>query len=96
MRIMGLRDRVLYTSWWLTALIQFALITTLCTAVIKIFVVHTAGWIIFLYVGLFCLSKVHRRTLAKEDRVLSLEDASFGFMHSQGLCVAKSGGGAEQ
>ena len=41
------------------------------------------------YVGLFCLSKVHRRTLAKEDRVLSLEDASFGFMQSQGLCVAE-------
>ena len=39
--------------------------------------------------GLFCLSKVHRRTLAKEDRVLSLEDASFGFMQSQGLCVAE-------
>ena len=43
------------------------------------------------YVGLFCLSKVHRRTLAEEKRVLSLEDSSFGFMHSQGLCVAEKG-----
>ena len=58
MRIMGLRDRVLYTSWWLSALVQFTLITIICTAVIKIFVVHTATWIVFLFVGLFCLGAI--------------------------------------
>ena len=58
MRIMGLRDRVLYASWWLSAIIQFLLITILCTATIKLFVVHTAAWIVFLYVGLFCLGAI--------------------------------------
>ena len=38
--------------------------------------------------GLFSLTKVHRGTLAKEDRVLSAEKGTFSFMHSQGLCVA--------
>ena len=58
MRIMGLRDRVLYSSWWLSALLQFALITILCTAVIKLFVIHTAAWVVGLYVGLFCLGAI--------------------------------------
>jgi len=44
------------------------------------------------YRGLFCLSKQHRRTLAQEKKVLSLEQSSFSFMHNQGLCVAEKGG----
>ena len=40
------------------------------------------------YRGLFCLSKAHRATLAKEARVLSKEKGTFALMHSQGLCVA--------
>jgi len=43
------------------------------------------------YTGLFCLSKKHRRTLADEKRVLSMEKGTFGFMHNQGLCVAEDG-----
>ena len=58
MRIMGLRDVVLYSSWWLSALVQFSIIAALCTAVIKLFVIHTAWWIILLYVGLFCLGAI--------------------------------------
>jgi len=42
------------------------------------------------YTGLFCLSKKHKLTLAQEKRVLSMEKGTFGFMHSQGLCVAES------
>jgi len=41
------------------------------------------------YRGLFCLSKVHRATLAAETRVLSREKGTFAVMHSQGLCVAE-------
>lgn len=44
------------------------------------------------YHGLFCLSKVHRRTLASEKRVLSREKGTFALMHSQGLCVASGKG----
>jgi len=44
------------------------------------------------YKGLFCLSKVHRKTLAAENRVLSREKGTFALMHSQGLCVAGDGG----
>jgi ATP-binding cassette subfamily A (ABC1) protein 3 len=58
MRIMGLRDSVLYSSWWLSALAQFSVISVLCTAVIKLFVINTAWWIILLYVGLFCLGAI--------------------------------------
>ena len=36
MRIMGLRDGVLYASWWLTAFAQFALIALISTLVIKV------------------------------------------------------------
>lgn len=47
------------------------------------------------YRGLFSLSKVHRKTLAEEKRVLSRERGTFATMHSQGLCVANgSGNGA--
>jgi thermospermine synthase len=45
------------------------------------------------YRGLFCLSKVHRKTLASEARVLSREKGTFALMHSQGMCIAGSGGG---
>jgi len=45
------------------------------------------------YAGLFALSKLHRRTLAEEKRVLSLEEGTFSFMHNQGLCVATQGKG---
>ena len=41
------------------------------------------------YRGINCLSKGHRRTLATETRVLSQEKGTFGFMHSQNLCVAE-------
>ena len=44
------------------------------------------------YRGLFCLTKQHRKTLASETRVLSRERGTFALMHSQGLCVAGSGG----
>ena len=44
------------------------------------------------YRGLFCLSKVHRKTLAEEKRVLSREHGTFATMHSQNLCVAGSRG----
>ena len=44
------------------------------------------------YRGLFCLSKAHRQTLQREDRVLSREKGTFSFMHSQGLCVARGSG----
>jgi len=44
------------------------------------------------YRGLFQLSKVHRKTLASEARVLSRERGTFALMHSQGLCVAGAGG----
>jgi len=40
------------------------------------------------YLGLFCLSKKHRQTLAKETKVLSVTNDSFSFMHNQGLCIA--------
>ena len=40
------------------------------------------------YRGLFTLSKVHRKTLASESRVLSREKGTFAVMHNQGLCVA--------
>ena len=46
------------------------------------------------YHGLFTLSKVHRKTLAEEKRVLSRERGTFATMHSQGLCVAGSAGNA--
>jgi hypothetical protein len=49
---------VLYSSWWLSALAQFSVISVLCTAVIKLFVINTAWWIILLYVGLFCLGAI--------------------------------------
>ncbi|KAL1515810.1 hypothetical protein AB1Y20_002426 [Prymnesium parvum] len=42
------------------------------------------------YRGLFCLSKAHRETLAKETRVLSTEKGTYATMHSQGLCIAES------
>jgi len=42
--------------------------------------------------GIFSLSKVHRKTLANETRVLSRERGTFAVMHSQGLCVAGSTG----
>lgn len=41
------------------------------------------------YQGLFCLSKVHRKTLSTETRVLSMAKGTFSFMHNQGLCVAE-------
>ena len=43
------------------------------------------------YRGIFSLSKVHRRTLASEARVLSSERGTFALMHNQGLCVAEGG-----
>ena len=47
------------------------------------------------YRGIFSLSKVHRKTLREETRVLSRERGTFAVMHSQGLCVANgSGNGA--
>ena len=58
MRIMGLSDRVLYLSWWLSAVIQFSFISLLCTVVIKLFVIHTPLWIVLLYVSLFCLGSI--------------------------------------
>jgi hypothetical protein len=58
MRIMGLRDRALYASWWASALLQFFVITVLCTIVIKMFMIHTGWLIIGLYVGLFCLGAI--------------------------------------
>ena len=44
------------------------------------------------YRGLFSLSKVHRKTLANEKRVLSKERGTFALMHSQGLCIANGSG----
>jgi thermospermine synthase len=44
------------------------------------------------YQALPALSKQHRATLAAEQRVLSTESGTFGFMHSQGLCVAEANG----
>ena len=44
------------------------------------------------YRGLFTLSKVHRKTLAAEARVLSREKGTFAVMHNQGLCVADGKG----
>ena len=42
------------------------------------------------YNGLFCLSKVHRATLASEEKILSTERGVYSFLHSQGLCVAEA------
>jgi len=44
------------------------------------------------YIGLFSLTKLHRKTLASEQRVLSMAKGTFATMHSQGLCVAPSAG----
>ena len=44
------------------------------------------------YRGLFTLSKVHRKSLREEKRVLSREHCTFATMHSQNLCVAGSHG----
>ena len=57
-RIMGLRDGVLYSSWWLFAIAQFTLITLICTVLIKMFVVHTPSWVVALYIGSFCFGAV--------------------------------------
>jgi hypothetical protein len=35
--------------------------------------------------------QVHRATLANETMVMSREKGTHAFMHSQGLCIAKSG-----
>ena len=56
MRIMGLCDGVHFVVV-LTAVLQFALIAALCTAVIKMFVVQTST-IVLLYVSLFCLGAI--------------------------------------
>ena len=52
------RPQVLYSSWWLSAILQFTVTTLLCTVMIKQFVINTATWIILLYVGVFCLGAV--------------------------------------
>ena len=49
---------MLYSSWWLFSLGQFLLITLLCTLIIKLFVVHPAAWVVFVYIGAFCLGAV--------------------------------------
>ena len=41
------------------------------------------------YRGIFSLSKMHRKTLAEETRILSVAKGTFATMHSQGLCVAE-------
>ena len=48
------------------------------------------------YRGLFNTSKVHRKTLAEESRVLSREKGTFALMHSQGLCVAGASGNGKK
>ena len=58
MRIMGLKDRVLYASWWLSALVQFAFICLASAVVTKMFVVNTALWILLVYIGCFCLGAI--------------------------------------
>ena len=55
MRIMGLRPAVFVTSWYVTAIVQFLLDALICALVVKAFCVHTPLWLLFSFIGIFCL-----------------------------------------
>ena len=58
MRIMGLRPYVFITSWYATAIAQFLLDALICALVIKAFCVHTPLWLLFSFIGVFCLGYI--------------------------------------
>ena len=58
MRIMGLRDPVLYGSWWLSAIVEFFCITVLCTIMLKLFLVKSSVFAVFVYVAVFSLGAI--------------------------------------
>ena len=55
MRIMGLHGGVFVTSWYVTAIVQFALDAFICAGVISLFCVNTPFWVLLLYVTTFCM-----------------------------------------